>query len=86
MRILLAAALFFIPAMIHLGVASWLAQFRTDPLVREDSGLGRFVAARHARNTPANYTPEGRKRLPLLRVAWLAQVIGLLAALVVLAS
>ena len=86
MRIVLAAALFFIPSMIHLGVASWLAQFRTDALVREDSGLGRFLAARRARNTPANYTPEGRKRLPLLWVAGLVQVIGLLAAMVVLAS
>ena len=71
--------------MIHLGVGSWLAQYRTDGLVRVDNGLGTYPAAIIARNRPANYTSEGRRRLPILWVAGLLQVAGLVAALALLA-
>jgi hypothetical protein len=86
MRILIAAALFVVPGMIDLGVTSWISQFRVDPVVQGDSGMGTYVAAICARNAPASYTPEGRKRLPLLWAVGLLRVVCAAAAVAVLVS
>jgi hypothetical protein len=85
MRLVLGLGLCFIPGVISLGVASWLAQFRTGAGVKEDSGVGNYLAAHRARNTLANYTPEGRRWLPLLWLTQALQAICLVAAIVLLA-
>jgi len=86
MKIILAMALFFVPGMIRLGMGSWLAGFRTDAAVKDDSGVGNYLAAHRARLTPTNYTTEGRKYLRLLWLAEIVQLICLVAAVMILSS
>jgi hypothetical protein len=85
-KLLVAATLLIIPALIDLGVVSWIAQFRIDSTVREDDGMGGYLAAVRARNTRSSYNAEGQKRLPIVWSVGLLRVGCMVGAGLVLVS